>query len=1009
MSGPQRWLRAKEIFSEALDAPPGVRAQLVRQRAGDDSGLAREVAELLELHGEPDLAIDTLSPRERFREGGVLAGRYRIERRLGGGGMGEVFEAIDLAGGERVAIKAIRPLLGEAARAEERFLREVRMARKIEHRNVCRVFDLLEHGGQRFCVMELLRGETLAKRLEAGPMTPDEALPVVRDLCAGLAAAHAAGVVHRDLKPSNILLENGRAVIIDFGLAAATALEAGLTASGEVIGTLAYMAPEQLSEGKASAASDIYSLGVVMFEMLMGRKPHVARSPLRLVAEKARDTSQSERLAKSGIPRVWQEAIERCLQTWPPNRFASAQDVVRTLARGRASARFLLGRRAVWGPASAVLGFALGFGGWELLRYDYRTPASGALTAYEQAREALANAAPLRATRLLEAAAAADDRFVSARAALAAAYMELDQPERARDAALEAAAAADRRWVLGDGERFELRAARAAVVRNFTEAAVQYRALADRSSGSARTFALIAAGRALDGNGDRAGALRALEHAVAQDPSSAAARIRLAILLARVGKPEQARAEFGAAERLLAGGDHDEALSDLLLARASARVEGNERDRAGLERVLDLSGKTGNRYHALMAKLRLATLALVARDYERGESLARETAETARREGMPALAAQALSELGYANLYRKRPDLAEPPLREAVEIADRARASGVAANARLRLGEVLGGLHRVDEAVGVMEPAVAWMRESGSQAGLPLILIKWVTILANTPRHGEVGALLREARSLAARDGNRLYEAMAVQRMAMYLGERNPARGAELFEEANRLNPDLHGPVFQGARHWIVAARYDRAERLLAKAEALTQSYREGVDKSSHRTQVLDARARIAAGRGQCQLVEALQQNAAKELAGYEVGLHASRTCSQDPRAIRESLSWLAKRIAESGPGSDGHRSILRAPMAAMYLNLGDWKNARDTAAKGIEESKVLGLTVWELENLLPLRAALHALGDTEKARQLEPRILEISRENFGFDPPEKFGGRQDLLRLWERGRVSPR
>jgi len=1000
ISDPRHWLRAKEIFSEALDTPPSGRADLVRERAAGDSGLVREVQELLDLHGEPDLAIDTLSTREQFREGRLLAGRYRIERRLGGGGMGEVFESVDLVGGGQVAVKTIRPLWGEAGQAEERFLREVRMARRIEHRNVCRVFDLLEHEGQRFCVMELLRGETLAKRIEAGPMSPAEALPVVRDLCAGLAAAHQAGVVHRDLKPSNVLLENGRAVIIDFGLAAA-ALEAGLTASGEVIGTLAYMAPEQLSEGKAGPASDIYALGVVMFEMLTGRKPHTARSPLRLVAEKARDTSPSAQLSKTGIPLVWRESIERCLRTSPSKRFARAGDVIRALERGRPGVPYLLSRRTVWLPVACAAAIIAGAGGWSLSRRDYR-PARVTLATYEQGREALANGAPLRAAKLFEGAAAADDRFVSARAMLAAAYSEIDQPERARDAALDAAAAADRRWVLGASERIELRAARAAVVRNFAEAAVQYRALAGHSSGPARTFALIAAGRALEGNGDRAGALRAFEHAVGQYPSSAAARIRLAMMLARVGKPEQARAEFDSAQRLLEGGGHGEALSDLLLARASARVDGNERDRAGLERVLVLSGQTGNRYHALMAKLRLATIALVARDYERGGALARETAETARREGMPAVAAQALSELGYSNVYRKRPDLAEPLLREAMEVADRARASGMAANARLRLGEVLGSLHRFDEAVTVMEPAVAWMRESGSQAGLPLILIKWVTVLGNTPRHGEVDSLLRDARAVAARDGNRLYEAMAVQRMGGYMAERNPAQAAGIFEEAHRLDPGLHGPVFQAANNWITAGRYDRAEPLLAKGESLVRSYKDGVDKANFRSHLLAARSRIAAGRGECELAERLARSAYQAHAPWELDLHLSRTCSRDPRAIRESLAWLKKAIADSD--AQGYRSSLRGAMAAMYLNLGDSKNARAAATKGLEESRGLGFTRWELENLLPLRAALYALGEREKARELEPRILEIARD-FGFDPPEKFGGRHDLLKIWNRVR----
>src|SRR5205807_447287 len=149
------------------------------------------------------------------------------------------------------------------------------------------VFGLEEHDGERFCVMELLDGDTLAARLEAqGRFTPTEALPIALQLCDGLDAAHAAGVLHRDLKPGNIFLTCDRAVIIDFGLAAAAPgrvdVSRSLTSAGAVIGTLAYMAPEQLESGDSSPASDLYALGVVLYEMLTGTRLHDAKSPFRL-------------------------------------------------------------------------------------------------------------------------------------------------------------------------------------------------------------------------------------------------------------------------------------------------------------------------------------------------------------------------------------------------------------------------------------------------------------------------------------------------------------------------------------------------------------------------------------------------------------------------------------------------------------------------------------------------------------------------------------------------------
>lgn len=313
--------------------------------------LAHQLEELLALHDEPKLALDHTpavavadwldqSPAgqavpSRYREGEVLAGRYRIGQRLGGGGMGEVYEAVDLENNEPIAVKTIRPLLADSGHVEARFLREVRMASRISHPNVCRMLGIEEHGGERFCIMELLRGRTLADRLKLqGRLSAAEALRVAAQICDGLSAAHGAGVVHRDLKPGNILLVDERAVIIDFGLAAGLAHERSLTADGEVIGTLAYMAPEQLEEGSASAASDVYALGVVMYEMLTGEKPHAARSPFRLAAQKARESHRTPRLGSSGVSPVWREVVERCLKADPDERYQSAAQVKQALQRG---------------------------------------------------------------------------------------------------------------------------------------------------------------------------------------------------------------------------------------------------------------------------------------------------------------------------------------------------------------------------------------------------------------------------------------------------------------------------------------------------------------------------------------------------------------------------------------------------------------------------------------------------------------------------------------------------
>ncbi len=203
-----------------------------------------------------------------FTPGAILAERYRIIGLLGRGGMGEVYRADDLKLGQPVALKFLPRHLAEDQDRLERFYAEVRIARQVSHPNVCRVYDVGEMDGQQYLSMEYVDGEDLASLLKRiGRLPPDKALDISRELCAGLAAAHERGVLHRDLKPANVMVDGrGRARITDFGLAIA----AGEVVEGEVSGTPAYMAPEQLAGKGASVRSDVYALGLVLYELYTG-------------------------------------------------------------------------------------------------------------------------------------------------------------------------------------------------------------------------------------------------------------------------------------------------------------------------------------------------------------------------------------------------------------------------------------------------------------------------------------------------------------------------------------------------------------------------------------------------------------------------------------------------------------------------------------------------------------------------------------------------------------------
>jgi len=285
--------------------------------------------------------------------GAVLAGRFRIVGFLGQGGMGEVYEAEDQELKEQVALKTIRPEIAGDERAIARFKREIHLARRVTHPNVCRIFDLFHHqpeGTSRpvaFLSMELLRGQTLAERLRRGRLARAEAAPIVRQMAAALEAAHQVDVIHRDFKSANVMLvpagqgEPARAVVTDFGLARHSDTGEGSTVSaltGGIVGTPAYMAPEQVTGGTITRATDVYALGVVIYEMVTGKLPFEGETPLATAVKRIQDPPTPPRAHAPELDPVWESVILRCLEREPAARYASAAEAVNALAAEPAAA-----------------------------------------------------------------------------------------------------------------------------------------------------------------------------------------------------------------------------------------------------------------------------------------------------------------------------------------------------------------------------------------------------------------------------------------------------------------------------------------------------------------------------------------------------------------------------------------------------------------------------------------------------------------------------------------------
>ena len=298
----------------------------------------------------------------------VAAGRYRLARRLGHGGMASVYLARDSELDRPVAVK----LLAENAAADdglrERFVREARLAARLSHPNVVSIYDAGADGSRPYIVMEYVEGETLADLVARGPLPPDEARQLALQACRGLALAHEAGLIHRDVKPQNLLLRNdGTLKIADFGIARA-AEGTAFTQAGTVLGTAAYLSPEQALGEQVTTATDIYSLGAVLYELLTGRPPLEPESLADLAEKQRRPSIAPVRELAPDVPRDLEDVVMRCLARNPEYRPPSAGELERELAPGppeppterlhRPRAARSVRRRALWVGLAGALALA---------------------------------------------------------------------------------------------------------------------------------------------------------------------------------------------------------------------------------------------------------------------------------------------------------------------------------------------------------------------------------------------------------------------------------------------------------------------------------------------------------------------------------------------------------------------------------------------------------------------------------------------------------------------------
>lgn len=344
---PEQWQRVRDLFEQVLEESPPSLSAWLDLHVGDDSVVRRELASLLNHHSRAGVFLEqpvaSASPEllagDDALAPGTEIGTYTIVRELGRGGMGRVYTAKDERLGRVVALKQLGPTMARSATYRERLRREAQAAAALTHPGICTVYALEEIDGELFIASELVDGRTLRDEIEGSRTSFDTLLRTSRELASALASAHEKGIAHRDLKPENLMrTRDGRLKILDFGLARIETESQGaavgsphLTLPGMLVGTPAYMAPEQVNRQAADVRADVFAFGSVMYEYASGVHPFAASNPVATLARVLESDAVPLEARVPSLPRAYCTVIERCLRKSAADRFQSAGHIAAAL------------------------------------------------------------------------------------------------------------------------------------------------------------------------------------------------------------------------------------------------------------------------------------------------------------------------------------------------------------------------------------------------------------------------------------------------------------------------------------------------------------------------------------------------------------------------------------------------------------------------------------------------------------------------------------------------------
>jgi serine/threonine protein kinase/Tfp pilus assembly protein PilF len=888
----ERWQRIEQLYHATLERAANQRAAFLAEASADDDGLRGEVEVLLKANEQAggflatpalelearDLAAESLTAPTAVQVGEELS-HYRILSRIGAGGMGDVFLARDSILERRVALKLLPVQLTQNSERLQRFVREAKAASALNHPNIITIYEIGEVvtalGKTHFIATEYIEGETLRARITDPDKHLRQTLNIAIQVASALDAAHKAGIVHRDIKPENVMVRpDGLVKVVDFGLAKLTTppsdsvdaeartLEGIKTRPGLILGTLRYMSPEQARGRIVDARSDIFSLGIVLYELLTGHQLFAGATDADVAAGIIHKEVPPLAEHLSHVPAGLERIIQKALAKDPAARYQSAEEIgealrsvlaalpdadsspvrPRSFDTGAARRRFvtalpdMLRRPRVLRSVAVAIAFAaVMLLAATLWRRDMpHQPPSEATYWYDAGTKSLSNGAYYEASKALVRAVEIDDKFVLAHARLAEAWAELDYSDKANREVLRAQSLLHDLPPIPRLERLYLQAITHVVLRELTPAIENYQQITREVPNVEKAHAYVDLGRAQEKNEEIDKAIDSFLEATRLAPSDPAAFLRLGILYGRKQNLESTREPFHRAEQTYQDLSNLEGVTEVFYQRGRLFIEMRRfaEARAQLQKALEMTTATANQYQKIRALLALSSVFASEGDARQAEEHATRAIEMAQINGIENQATGGLIWLGNSFNFRGKYGEAEKYYKQALDLARRNNGRENEAWALAQLGSMrsLQPDTDQDQALNYIEQALPFYRKGGYRKALSQSLIVLGRIYRNKGDYEGALRTFNELLELGEVTGDQSQMALSHEGIGtvLELQELYP-EAFRHFDENYNINKSLNAKVYVAYAGisranvlWQIG-RYEEAKAALDEAASITQ------------------------------------------------------------------------------------------------------------------------------------------------------------------------------------------